>query len=457
MGRFARVEICKEGLLKLMMNLQELIKNLGIKEQRTSVRSERLVSALSLRANFLWTFIGNLIYGACQWGMIIVIAKLTSTEKLGHFALALAVTAPIIMFFNMQLRAVQATDVKEIFSFKEYLGHRLIALILALLTIFTVSLFYGRNAMLIILAIALAKAIESIGDIIYGLFQHRERMDRIARSMMIKGVSSLIVLGVVIWISRSIFLGAISLIASWLIVLVSYDLRNVRKFIFNNSFLFKPSFELGRIRKISIKALPLGIASILMSVNSNVPRYLIDSYMGPSQLGIFAALAYPVVAGSVVIMALGQAVTPRLAAFYFDQDINAFKSIILKMVLIAFIMALGGVAIVAWVGKPFLKIVYTTEYSKYVYEFIIIMVAGGISYFAFILGYALTAAQRFSIQAVSFAVNLIVTLIAGFMLIPIHGLQGAAYAMIIGSVSQILIESIKLVSLIKSRQAIINL
>ena len=430
------------------------IKNSRIKDPRTSVGSRGLVAALSLRANFVWTFIGNAIYGACQWGMVVVIAKLTNTEKLGQFALGLAVTAPIIMFFNMQMRAVQATDVREEYSFKEYLGHRLVAMILALLTTFIITLFYSRNAILIILVLGLAKAIESIGDIIYGLFQHRERMDWISQSMMIKGITSLIVLGAVVWMSRSVILGAASLIASWLMVLFSFDLRYARKFISQDNHLVKLSFEVGRLRKLSIKALPLGVASVIMSVNSNVPRYLIDSYLGAAQLGIFAALAYPVFAGSVLMMALGQSVTPRLAAYYIEHNIPAFRSIILKMVLVAFIMALGGVAIAAWAGGLFLKIVYTAEYSKYVREFIIIMVAGGISYFGYLLGFALTAAQRFSIQAISFAANLLATLIAGFILIPMHGLLGGAYAMIIGSVSQILIESIQLASIIGDRPAV---
>src|SRR4051794_16358727 len=67
---------------------------------------------LSLRANFTWTFVGNVIYAACQWGMLVVLAKVARPETVGNFALALAVTAPVIMLTNLQLRAVQATDAR---------------------------------------------------------------------------------------------------------------------------------------------------------------------------------------------------------------------------------------------------------------------------------------------------------------------------------------------------------
>jgi O-antigen/teichoic acid export membrane protein len=306
--------------------------------------------------------------------------------------------------------------------------------------------------MLIIVAIAASKAVESVGDIVYGFFQHRERMDRIAQSMMIKGLMSVILFGVVVWISRSVLLGALSLAISWITVLITFDLRNLRKFFINERSLLRPAFSLDRIYKLSVVSFPLGIASVLMSVNSNVPRYFIDSYMGPAHLGIFAALSYPVVAGSVVIMALGQAVTPRLAELYSSNNIREFKSIVIKMAMVAFIMAIGGVIIAIFAGEPFLRIVYTSEYSKYPKEFIIVIAAGGISYFAFLLGYALTAAQRFSIQAISFAINLIVTIVAGFILIPMKGLLGAAYSMALGSISQILVEYIRLTSLVRSSE-----
>src|SRR2546425_157717 len=77
----------------------------------TGVRTD-LVAPRSLRANFSWTLAGNVVYAACQWGMLIVLARLGSPTMLGQFALGLAVTTPVIIFANLQLRAVQTTDAK---------------------------------------------------------------------------------------------------------------------------------------------------------------------------------------------------------------------------------------------------------------------------------------------------------------------------------------------------------
>ena len=94
--------------------------------------AETPLPALSLKQNFSWTFVGNGVYQACQWGMLVVLAKLTSPEDVGQFALGLAVCAPVVMLTNLQLRAVQATDARGEYEFADYLGLRLLMTGLAL-------------------------------------------------------------------------------------------------------------------------------------------------------------------------------------------------------------------------------------------------------------------------------------------------------------------------------------
>lgn len=394
-----------------------------------------------------------MIYGACQWCLVVVLAKYMDSSVVGEYALGLALTAPIIMFFNMQLRAVLATDVHERFLFGEYLGHRLAALVLALITIVIITFFYDQGVRLIIIAIAVSKVVESCGDIIYGLFQHTERMDWIAKSMIMKALSSLILFTSVVWLTRSVVLGVLSVGVSWLLVLTTYDYAKIRKYFNQRISLQSPRFNLGRLRALTTLSMPLGIASILMSVNTNVPRYIIDSYSGTSQLGVFAALSYPVIAGSMIITAIGQAVTPKLAELYSGSKIRKFRLMLIKMSLSFSIIALAGIFMTILLGKQFLEIFYTYEYAGYHLEFVVITAAGGISFYAYLLGYALTAAQCFRVQAVAFAANLIITTITAVILIPMEGILGAAYSIIIGSIGQIFIEASKLFILIQNNNS----
>jgi O-antigen/teichoic acid export membrane protein len=410
---------------------------------------------LSLRHNFSWTFIGNVVYAACQWGMLVVLAKLGSPEMVGQFTLGLAVTAPVIMFTNLQLRALQATDAKHEYSFGDYLGLRLIATGVGILIILGITLAAGYpwEKLLVILVVGLAKAIESISDVFYGLSQQREQMDRISISMMIKGPLSLLLLGIGVYLTHGVLWGAVGLLVAWAIVLVSYDIPT-GTFLLNTSLgtlqneisgksnlavALRPRWHADKLRKLIWLALPLGFVMMLISLNTNIPRYFIERYLGERELGFFAAISYLMVATGMVVGALGQSASPRLAKYYAARNSIAFRKLLLKMVGIGLLMGVAGVLVVLVAGREILTVFYRPEYAEYTDIFMLVMLTTAISDVASFLGYAMTSARYFRIQM---PVSLIVTAISAiacFWLIPSMGLRGAAIALLIAGIVQLAI------------------
>jgi hypothetical protein len=100
------------------------IQNVAFPEATRTVSHPDLTKGLSLGQNFAWALAGNIIYALCQWGIIVVVARLGNPFMVGQFALGLAVATPVLMLTNLQLRVVQATDVKGVYAFGEYLGLR---------------------------------------------------------------------------------------------------------------------------------------------------------------------------------------------------------------------------------------------------------------------------------------------------------------------------------------------
>src|SRR5208337_2287366 len=58
----------------------------------------------SLRRNFAWTSFGNIVQSGCNWALILVIAKFGTPWMVGQYAIGQAVTGPIIVFAQLQLR-----------------------------------------------------------------------------------------------------------------------------------------------------------------------------------------------------------------------------------------------------------------------------------------------------------------------------------------------------------------
>ena len=63
----------------------------------------RIVAA-SISRNVAWTASSSVGYALCQWGMLVAFARLATPEALGQFAFALALSAPVMMFLQLQLR-----------------------------------------------------------------------------------------------------------------------------------------------------------------------------------------------------------------------------------------------------------------------------------------------------------------------------------------------------------------
>ena len=420
------------------------------------LKSEQNSQPLSLRRNFSWTFFGNLVYAGCQWGMLVVIAKLGTPEMVGKFTLGLAVTAPIVLFSNLQLRVVQATDAKQQYQFGDYLALRLITNLLALLGVMGITFAggYQSETALVILIIGLAKVIESVSDIFYGLLQHHERMDRIAISMMLKGVLSLTNLSTLIYATDSTVWGVIGLTIAWALVLIIYDIPSSSKLFGRmtsqvdvsgtNEIIkepprtLKPRWHRKTLIQLAWVALPLGLVMMFISLQSNIPRYLIERYLGQRQLGIFAAMAYIQIAGNTIVSALGQSASPRLAKYYVVANYQAFRSLLLKLVGIGVILGGTSVLITVFAGRQLLTLIYQAEYAERLDIFIWLMISAGIGYIASFLGYGITSAQYFRIQLPLFISVALAIAITSFWLIPAYGLQGAALVLLIGAIVQIL-------------------
>lgn len=388
---------------------------------------------LTLRRNFSWTFVGNFIYAACQWGMLVVLAKLGNPETVGKFTLGLAITSPIFMFTNLQLRTVQATDAKQQYLFSDYLGLRLIATGLGLIAIAIITFVAGYDweTSLVILLVGLAKAVESISDVYHGLLQQQERMDRIAISLIIKGFLSLLLLGLGVYLSGNIIWGVVGLVIAWTVPLLTYDIRSSVLMLHQMPL---PAWHLRTLVKLAWLSLPLGFVMMLISLNTNIPRYFIDQYFGKHELGIFAAIAYLMVAGNTVVFALGDSASPKLAKYYVAGNSIAFRTLLLKLVGLAVLLGGAGLLVSVIAGRQILTLLYQHEYAQHTNLFVWLMAVAAIGYISSFLGYGITAARYFRIQMHRSAFISIILLITCLWLIPTLKLQGAAIALLITNV-----------------------
>jgi len=390
-----------------------------------------------LRTNVLWTLAGNAVYGLCQCAMLVALAKIGTPEVVGQFALAFAITAPPMMAANLNLRTVIATDANGGYAFSDYIGLRIISIAVADVVIGAiVAVFYGSEVAAVILLVALAKSIEAISDVLMGLLQQHERMDLASRSFALKGVASVMGLVGGYYVGQSLLIGAVGLVVAWGTVLLSYDLPMARRLVPAPGDALRPRWRWRTQRDLAWLALPLGVATLMASLQANAPRLFVERYLGARQLGFFAAAVYLMMIGARVMTALGEAASPRLAAHFVRGERDRFTALLVSLLGLMLALSLTGVVAAALLGPRILSALYTPEYAAQSRVLVLVLIAAGAWYAANLLQYAMTAARALYPQPFITGTSLVITAAACLLLVPRLGNEGAALAMCLGSFFQ---------------------
>jgi O-antigen/teichoic acid export membrane protein len=398
----------------------------GMTAQVSETRAQP--AARSLRGNAVWVFLGQGGYAAGQWFVLIILAKLGGPALVGQFTLALAITGPIFVFSQLQMRQIQVVDAAGGYPFADYQAVRIGTTALALAVVAALAALggYAASVAAVIVALGFVRAIESLSDIYYGLAQRHEQLDRVAQSMLLRSTLGCAVLGSALVLTGSLVAG---LLAQGVISAAIWSLLDRR--------VTQPwrrgaaarcgsdGRALRRRLRLAWVGVPLGAALWLAVLNINAPRYVVEYFLGLEALGIFGALTHIVFAGSLVINAICQAASPRLANLFTGGKIRPFRQLLFQLCGTATLLGVAGTLVALLFSKPLLRLLYGPEFAVHAELLVWVMVASVVYYAATPLGYSLYAMHRFRVQPLLQGLALGVNVLACLILVPRYGLAGA--------------------------------
>jgi glycosyltransferase involved in cell wall biosynthesis/O-antigen/teichoic acid export membrane protein len=398
-------------------------------------RSPR-ISASPLRVSFVLTLGGSGVFSACNWAIILILAKFGSPVMAGQFALGLAISVPVLMLSNLQLRGIQVTDARSEYDFTDYFTLRTIATALGLGVVIGIALCSGMDLsrVVIVSLVAMTKAIEALSDVVAGLLQKTERLDHLATILATRGLLSMLAFAYAFWTFHSLVAAVSAIAIASASILILYELPLAARISESTSFL---RFRWQILKQLTAISLPLGAVMALGSLNLNLSRYALEYYGGTRQLGIFASLAYIGTSASFVVNALGQSASARLARMFADRDFAGFSRLVRKFISFAALIAAIGLPIAAILGKRILTILYQAEYTKYVSVLLIMIATTSIGAVASFLGYGMTSARCFKLQLWAMCAATAVTAVVTFWLVPRFGIMGAAWSLMVAALLQV--------------------
>lgn len=404
-------------------------------EQAKELKKQR--KSRSILRLFSWTLMGNVVYAACQLGMLIIIAQLGTVRDVGVFSLALAVCAPVYMFTNMQLRGVIATDAAGQHRVGTYISLRIVSSLVAYIVVLGCAGMYWNDPLIrySILLMGAAKCFESISDVLYGWWQKHERMDWSSKSLVLRGILSLVLFGVVYYVWSDLLIALSVYAMSWLLMLVLYDWPRAARI---SGFQWRSSAPFWWT--LLKQCWPMGVVMMLVSLQPNIPRYYIAEAYDHDSLGYYSALVYVTVAVTTVVSALGQSISPRLSRAWVNHNQYEIRSVLIRA--LGMVAAIGAMAMlfIAVAGEWSLTVLYGSGYAEHYELFVLLIISAIVGSAASIYGYALTAARVFKAQVFINAVSVLLTMLILLVLILLGlPLISAGYTMLAVSVVNLLL------------------
>ena len=382
------------------------------------------VSTQGLRGPIAWVIAGNLVYTLSQWACVAVIARALGPADVGVFALAGAIAAPIVVMTQLQLRIVLATDVRHDHRFSDFVVVRLWStIVLVLAMVVSGALIGGPGAWAVITVFGVAKAFDSVADVLYGYHQRREEMRAIAIGQGVNGILSVVLLTLGIWWSGSLLVGVVGFALG---SAVSLAMRVVPAVLASRSADRDDPRDQppARARLVRLAA-PLAVVLLLGSVAASAPRLVLEQSAGPYALGIFAGVAYVVLAAANLINAIGNALSPRLARAHAAGDRAAFGRLLARGVAFGAALALTG-ALLAWlIGDEVLALLYGADYGESGGLLAALCLVSVVAFTGSFLVGAATAARHFREQLPIAALTCVVAIVGSLLVVPAAGVDGA--------------------------------
>jgi O-antigen/teichoic acid export membrane protein len=404
----------------------------------------------TLRSSTTWMLAGNILLMGMRWAIVPLLAKFTTTATVGQFGWAVAVCLPTITFCRFGLRILQTTDARDEITFSDYLGFSILSTLVALAIIGGLAAFNGYNAqtMILVLAVGIWNAVESISDAFAGLFQRRERMDLVAKSYILQALAMGALVTLALATTQEMLLAIAALIAAGVLRLVTFELplakrllrASVPGFVPGNTRLphsspltIWPRLSWQGFKRIVVFGAPLAVVTLLMAYMTSVPRYILKDALGDAPLGIFVALFALANVQTMITLSVSQSLSSRLAISYVKKHLVEFRRLVLKASLFAATLGILGLIISLGCGKWLLAVIYKPEYAAEISTFQILLLAGMVAALGNIVGTAVTSMRRFYAQVPLHFLKLVILYFGCRWGVDYYGLEGVAWAIVAAS------------------------
>ena len=382
-----------------------------------------------LKENTLWYTLGNLCSSATSVLLMIIVTRVLGVNEAGIFAISYSIAQLMLTIGWFGTRSFQVSDVREEFSFSDYLNLKIILSIVILAggIIYSICLRnYGYKLLVSALYCVLILG-DVFADIFAGRFQQIDKLYLAGMSYTIRNICYCIIFLLSLLITKELIVGLCAAIVVSFTVLMVFDYPMIKE---TSIISFKVDFV--KIIELVRACFPLFISSFVTTFIMNIPKNAIEVTFSQNIQAYYNIIFTPSSLVNMFCMFIFVPLYTSIAKAWNGGEIKVFKKIIFRIVLMVFglsvVVLIGG----ALLGIPILEFVYGVQLMEYKIPFLVLVGAGCVNGLNTVWSYIFTVVRRQKYVLVIYVISLVFSQILITPLISRFGVTGASVDYLFG-------------------------
>lgn len=191
------------------------------------------------------------------------------------------------------------------------------------------------------------------------------------------------------------------------------------------------SFDMGILRKMIKFGFPLGLNSMLTFIFMRIDTLMISAYLSPVGVAYYGAASKIPDASRQMFESFRSVYFPNIAELFMHKKYDEAQAVLNNALRLVTFLSGMATLVVYLFQDQIVGLLFSREYLDSAPVLSLLMVALTMGLIGYILGTSLVAAGYSKLPVLINIVDTLATVTANFMLIPLLGIKGAAYAAII--------------------------
>lgn len=379
---------------------------------------------------YIWNILGSLANAGLSVIILMVVTRTLDNQKADIFSIAWAISQLMATIGCYQIRVLQATDVEEKFTFRQYFEFRIVTIVAMMICscAYVYIKHYTVYKAIIIIIICGYRAVDSLADVFEGWFQQKERLDLAGRALFIRVIIAIVGGGICLVVMHDLLALSLMLLFIYVVGLLLYDIRYYNKL----KVLEKQKENQNNkwLQGLLVAGTPLFVNAYLLMDIMNTPKIVIDAAImnGGLQNGsqtIFNILFMPASVLTLAYIVFRPLLTKMAIEWTMGRIKNFLKIIgsIMCCLLGMSILIIGGSVLL---GIPVLSVLYAMDLTMYKKELLLIILGGCFCTFSYVLDNALVVIRRQYLLVCAYVVSWAYVKIFAHTFVGKWGIMGAA-------------------------------